>query len=356
MSIVRLNEGAGPGGDRADRSRLRQGLGHETGQGWRGGRDRKRLDRLAGPRHGARHRRPAGRPGDRGVRPRILGQDDARPAHRGRGPEEGRRGRLRRRRTRAGPGLCAKAGRQPGRPAGVAARHGRAGAGDRRHPGALGRRGHRGGRLGRRPDATRGNRRRDGRQPARPAGPPDVAGPAQTDGLDLQVEVHRPVHQPDPSQDRRHVRLARDDDGRQCAEVLRLGAPRHPPHRRDQEPRRGRRQHHPRQGGQEQGRSAVPRGHLRHHVRRRHLQDRRDHRSGRQGQHHREVRFVVLLRLHPHRSGPREREGVPEEQPRHGPRHREGGAPVDGQDRRRHAGRARAGRRSGSGGLIRPIT
>ena len=35
-------------------------------------------------------------------------------------------------------------------------------------------------------------------------------------------------------------------------------APRHPPHRRDQGPRRGGRQPDPREGGQEQGRAAVP--------------------------------------------------------------------------------------------------
>jgi recombination protein RecA len=49
-----------------------------------------------------------------------------------------------------------------------------------------------------------------------------------------------------------------DHDGRQRAEVLRLGASRHPPHRRDQGSRRGRRQPDPRQGGEEQARAAVP--------------------------------------------------------------------------------------------------
>jgi recombination protein RecA len=50
------------------------------------------------------------------------------------------------------------------------------------------------------------------------------------------------LHQPDPHEDRRDVRQPRDDHRRQRAEVLRLGAPRHPPHRRDQGPRRGGRQ------------------------------------------------------------------------------------------------------------------
>ena len=166
---------------------VRQGLGDEAGQ------ERRSMDietvsyRLARPGHGARHRRPAARPGDRGLRAGILGQDHAGPAHRGRGPEDGRHRRLRRRRTRARPGLCPEAGRQHRRPAGVAARHGRAGAGDRRHPGALGRRGHRGDRFGRRPDAARRDRGRDGRQPARPAGAPDEPGAAQADRLDQQV-------------------------------------------------------------------------------------------------------------------------------------------------------------------------
>ena len=63
------------------------------------------LDRLAGPRHRARHRRPAQGPHRRDLRPGKLGQDDAGPARRRRGPEEGRRLRLRRRRACARSGL-----------------------------------------------------------------------------------------------------------------------------------------------------------------------------------------------------------------------------------------------------------
>ena len=81
--------------------------------------------------------------------------------------------------------------------------------------------------------------------------------------------THRHLHQPDPHEDRRDVRQPGDHHRRQRAQVLRLGAPRHPPHRRDQEGRRGRRQPDPRQGGEEQGRAAVPRGRVRHPVRRR---------------------------------------------------------------------------------------
>ncbi len=79
------------------------------------------------------------------------------------------------------------------------------------------------------------------------------------------------------------------------AEVLRLGAPRHPPHRRHQGARRGCRQPDPRQGGQEQDGAAVQAGRVRHHVWRGHLQGRRADRSRRQGQCGGEVRLLVLL-------------------------------------------------------------
>ena len=74
------------------------------------------------------------------------------------------------------------------------------------------------------------------------AGAADEPGAAQAHRLDLQVEHHGDLHQPDPHEDRRDVRQPGDDHGRQCAEVLRLGAPRHPPHRRHQGARRGGRQ------------------------------------------------------------------------------------------------------------------
>ena len=47
------------------------------------------------------------------------------------------------------------------------------------------------------------------------------------------------VHQPDPREDRRHVRQPGDDHRRPGAEVLQLGAHRHPAHRVDQGRRRG---------------------------------------------------------------------------------------------------------------------
>jgi recombination protein RecA len=52
-------------------------------------------------------------------------------------------------------------------------------------------------------------------------------------------------------------------------------------------------------------------GRVRHHVRLRHLQDRRADRSGFQGRHHREVRLLVFVRRQPHRPGPRERQEFP---------------------------------------------
>ena len=108
-----------------------------------------------------------------------------------------------------------------------------------------------------------------------------------------------------------------DHHRRQRAEILRLGPPRHPPHRRDQGARRGGRQPDPRQGGQEQARAAVQAGRVRHHVRRGHLEDRRADRSRRQGRRGREVRRLVLLRQPAHRPGPRERQDLPQGKPRH---------------------------------------
>jgi recombination protein RecA len=50
------------------------------------------------------------------------------------------------------------------------------------------------------------------------------------------------LHQPNPDEDRHHVRQPGDHHRRQRAQVLRVGAPRYPPHRLDQEGRRSRRQ------------------------------------------------------------------------------------------------------------------
>ena len=76
------------------------------------------------------------------------------------------------------------------------------------------------------------------------------------------------------------------------------------------------RQPDPRQGGQEQGRAAVQAGRVRHHVWRGHLQGRRTGRSRRQGRRRREVRRLVLLRQPAARPGPRERQDLPQAEPR----------------------------------------
>ena len=148
---------------------------------------------------------------------------------------EGRRRRgVHRRRARARPRLRTQARREDGRAARLAARLRRAGARDRRHARPLERGRHHRRRLGRGARAEGRNRRRHGRQPRRPPGPPHEPGAPQAHGHGRALELPARVHQPDPHEDRRHVRLARDDDRRQCAQVLRVDAPRHPPHRRDQ--------------------------------------------------------------------------------------------------------------------------
>src|SRR5258707_502017 len=84
-----------------------------------------------------------------------LGQDHALAACHRRSPEEGRHLRLRRRRTRARPGLRQEAWRRYRQPPDLPARRRRAGPGDRRHPGALGRRRCAGDRFGGGPGAAR---------------------------------------------------------------------------------------------------------------------------------------------------------------------------------------------------------
>ena len=59
-------------------------------------------------------------------------------------------------------------------------------------------------------DAARRDRGRDGRLAARPAGAADEPGAAQAHRLDLALQHDGDLHQPDPHEDRRHVRLARD--------------------------------------------------------------------------------------------------------------------------------------------------
>ena len=165
-----------------------------------------------------------------------------------------------------------KLGRRPRQPAGVAARQRRAGARNRRSADPLQqrRRGRR--RLGGRARAQGRNRRRDGRRADGPAGAPDVAGAAQAHRRRLEVEDHAHLHQPAAREDRRDVRQPRNHHRRPRAQVLRVGAHRHPPHRQHQGRRPGGRRPHAREGGEEQDGAAVPRGRVRHHVRRGHLE------------------------------------------------------------------------------------
>ncbi len=141
---------------RPDRPRFWQGLGDEAGVA-RKDRDRIHFDRIAGARYRAGHWRPAQGPHHRDLRAGKLGQDDADAACHRRSAEGGRNGRVRRRRTCAGPGLCQEAGRRYRRTDRVAARYGRTGAGNRRHTGAVERDRHIGDRFGRRAGAAGGD-------------------------------------------------------------------------------------------------------------------------------------------------------------------------------------------------------
>ena len=69
----------------------------------------------------------------------------------------------------------------------------------------------------------------------RPAGPADEPGAAQAHRRHQPQQDGADLHQPDPREDRRHVRQPGDDPGRPGAEVLRRRAARHPPHRDAQE-------------------------------------------------------------------------------------------------------------------------
>jgi hypothetical protein len=213
------------------------------------------------------------------------------------------------------PQYAAEARRERRRPADLPARHRRAGPRDRRHAGALGRHRRGGDRLGRGADAEGRDRGRDGRPAARPAGPPDEPGAAQAHRQHQAHQHPGHLHQPDPHEDRRHVRQPGDHHRRQRAEVLRLGAPRHPPHRQHQEGRGSHRLRDPRQGRQEQGGAAVPPGRIRHPLRRGHLARGRDHRARRAAQARRQVRRLVRLQRRAHRPGQGQRPRVPQGAP-----------------------------------------
>ena len=110
-----------------------------------------------------------------------------------------------------------------------------------------------------------------GDQTRRPAGADDEPGDAQARRQPQPHEDALRLHEPDPREGRRDVRLAGDPAGRPRAEVLRLPAAGHPPDRDAEGRHGGGRQPRPRQGRQEQGRRAVPPGGVRHRVRHGHL-------------------------------------------------------------------------------------
>ena len=181
-------------------------------------------------------------PHRRGLRARVLGQDDADlPRHR-RGAEARRRLRVHRRRARDGPALRAAHRRRHRRAAGLAARLRRAGSRDRRHARALWRRrpDRRG--LGRRAHAQVGARGSDGRPDRRPPGADDVPGDAQARRQPQPDADDHPLHEPDPREGGGDVRLTGDPAGRPRTEVLLVTASRHPSHRDAQGGDRGRRQ------------------------------------------------------------------------------------------------------------------
>ena len=202
--------------------------------------DRLHLHRLDQHRLRPRHRRPAPRPRHRDLRPGVVRQDDAGAAGHCRSARRRRHGRVRRCRARARRAVRAEAWRRPREPARVAARQRRAGARDRRGADPLQQRRRRRRRLGGRARAEGGNRRRDGRSADGPAGAAHVAGAAQAHRRRLQIEDDAHLHQPAAREDRRDVRQPGNDDRRPRAEVLRLGAHRHPPHRQHQGRRPGR--------------------------------------------------------------------------------------------------------------------
>jgi hypothetical protein len=262
------------------REAVRQGLDHAPGRRGSPSRHRGRLHRLARPRHRARRRRPAARPRRRDLRPGVVGQDHADAARHRRGPEA--------RRHRAfidaehaldpayaassaststtsdqlSPTPASRRSRSPTcwcAPARSTCRH----------------------RLGRRADAQGRDRGRDGRQPRGPAGAPDEPGAAQahrqhqskTNTMVIfinQIRMKIGVMFGNPETTTGGNALKFYASVR--LDIRRIGAI------KKGEEVIGNRD--PRQGGQEQGGAAVPRGRVRHPVRRGHLARGRDHRPG----------------------------------------------------------------------------
>ena len=73
----------------------------------------------------------------------------------------------------------------------------------------------------------------DGRQPAGLASPFDEPSAQKIDWFNLALQYNGDFHQPNSYENRCHVRLAGNHDGRQCAEVLFFLPFGHSPYRRD---------------------------------------------------------------------------------------------------------------------------
>ena len=99
--------------------------------------------------------------------------------------------------------------------------------------------------------------------------------------------------------------------GGNALKFYRFGAARHPPDRRSQGRRRGRRQRDPREGSQEQGGAAVQAGGVPDPLRPGHSPLRGNRRSWRETGHRRQVRRLVQLQRPAHRPGATQRSRVP---------------------------------------------
>ena len=131
-----------------------------------------------------------------------------------------------------------------------------------------------------------------------------------------RTKTSRHLHQPAAREDRRHVRQSPETTtGGNALKFYCSVRHGHPPDRDDQERHRFDRLPGAGEGGQEQGRPALPPGRVRHHVQRGHLGRRLDSRCRHRHGHRQEERRLVQPWRRAAGSGPGEREDVPEAQP-----------------------------------------
>ena len=228
------------------------------------------------------------------------------------------------------------------------ARHGRAGPRDHRDAHPLGRDRRRRRRLGRGPGAARRDRGRDGRLVRRHPGSPHEPGPAQAHRCRQPLEHVAHLHQPAAREDRGHVRQSRSDTRRARPQVLRLGPPRDPARRDDQDRHGRRRQPGPGQGREEQGRAALPGRRVRRHVRRGNQPRGRPPRRRRgDGRGHQDGRLVHVRRDAPRPGHARRRRASCATTRRSPPRSRAGSGPGCPPRRSRSRGSKRPSRRRG---------